>query len=69
MSIKEFFSPFIKAKPWEITLCIVLGCIAIFYAHYAPSIWAALLVFLLWYCFVLFMFIVIKHLLKKNNKQ
>ena len=67
MSIKEFFRPFVKAKPWEIALCIAIGCLAIFYAQYAPSIWAAMLVFLLWYCFVLFMFIVIKHLLKKNN--
>jgi hypothetical protein len=69
MSIKEFFRPFIKAKPWEVGLCVAICNIAIFYAHYAPSNWAALLVFLLWYCFVLFMFIVIKHLLKKNNKQ
>lgn len=65
MSIKEFFRPLIKAKTWEITLCVAIGCLAIFYAQYAPSIWAALLVFLLWYCFVIFMFIVIKHISKK----
>jgi hypothetical protein len=67
MTRQEFFRPFVKAKPWEIGLCVAIGCLAIFYAQYAPNIWVALLVFLLWYCFVLFMFIVIKHLLKKNN--
>lgn len=65
MSIREFFRPFVKAKPWEIALCIAIGCIAIFYAQYAPNIWAALLVFLLWYCFVFFVFLLIKHLSKK----
>ena len=24
MSIKEFFRPFVKAKPWEIALCIAI---------------------------------------------
>lgn len=65
MTIKEFFRPFIKAKSWEIVLCIAIGCLAIFYAQYAPSIWSALLVFLLWYCFVFFVFLVIKNLSKK----
>ena len=74
MTRQEFFRPFVKAKPWEIVLCIAIGCIAIFYAQYciaifyaqyAPSIWAALLVFLLWYCFVFFVFLLIKHLSKK----
>ena len=69
MPIKKFFRPLIEAKPWECGICVAIGSLATFYAHYAPSIWAAMLVFLLWYCFVLFMFIVIKHLLKKNNKQ
>lgn len=65
MSIKEFFRPLIVAKTREIVLCIAIGCLAIFYAQYAPSIWAALLVFLLWYCFVFFVFLLIKHLSKK----
>ena len=65
MTRQEFFRPFVKAKPWEIVLCIAIGGIAIFYAQYAPSIWAALLVFLLWYCFVFFVFLLIKHLSKK----
>ena len=38
MTRQEFFRPFVKAKPWEIVLCIAIGCIAIFYAQYAPSI-------------------------------
>ena len=65
MTIKEFFIPFIKAKTWEIAICIAIGCLAIFYAQYAPSMWVALLVFLLWYCFVFFVFLLVKHLLKK----
>ena len=65
MSFKKFFKPIIVAKPWEVGICVAIGCLASFYAHYAPSIWMALLVFLLWYCFVLFVFLLIKHLIKK----
>ena len=65
--MKNFFEPLKEKVGWKVGVLNLISSFAIFYAPYAPSIWAALGALLLSYIFVYGVYLTFCYI--KNQNQ